>query len=65
MIDQINQRNRNNRGVDFNQKELKIEDNFDEDSYKDHEDHTGREEMKFEMLISGGDYSPNSHTFFK
>ena len=23
------------------------------------------EEQKLEMMISGGDYSPNSHTFFK
>lgn len=23
------------------------------------------EEKKLEMMISGGDYSPNSHTFFK
>ena len=23
------------------------------------------EEKNFEMMISGGDYSPNSHTFFK
>jgi hypothetical protein len=24
-----------------------------------------KEEKKLEMMISGGDYSPNSHTFFK
>jgi len=25
----------------------------------------GDEEKNLEMMISGGDYSPNSHTFFK
>jgi len=25
----------------------------------------GNEERNLEMMISGGDYSPNSHTFFK
>jgi hypothetical protein len=24
-----------------------------------------KEEKKLDMMISGGDYSPNSHTFFK
>jgi hypothetical protein len=25
----------------------------------------GEEQKNLEMMISGGDYSPNSHTFFK
>jgi hypothetical protein len=46
-------------------KELKIEDNIDEDSSANNE-HQISEEQKFEkLMVSGGDYSPNSHTFFK
>ena len=49
----------------LNHNELKIEDNYEEELEQVMDNSLGGEERNFEMMISGGDYSPNSHTFFK
>ena len=53
------------RSKEFVVKVFEEQDEEEEEEMNDLAVECGEEQKNLEMMISGGDYSPNSHTFFK